>query len=89
MVDVDEVVGEKGSGEIDVLRGRCYRKIGGGYRDYRTSRALQCVRLGSWSHQNARFVTSAKYDDDRGIREVVCLLAIASRPGRCCYRKGS
>lgn len=89
MVDVDEVAGAKGSGETDVLRGRCCRTTGGDCRGFHTSRALQCVRLENLSHQNDQSETSAKHDDDRGIREVECLLAIASLRGRYCYRRGS
>ena len=89
MADVDEVVVGKENDETDGLRGHCSRKIGGGCRDCHTSRALQYVRLGSWSHQNDRFETSAKHDDDREIREAECQLAIASRPDRCWCRKDS
>lgn len=89
MADVDEVVVAMENDETDGLRGHCSRKIGGGCRDFHTSRALQYVRLGSWSHQSDHFETSAKYDDDREIREAECQLAIASRLDRCWCRKDS
>jgi hypothetical protein len=89
MADGDEVVVGRENYETDGLRGHCSRKIGGDCRDCHTSRALQYVRLGSWSHQNVRFETSAKYDDDREIREAECQLAIVSRLGHCWCRKDS